>query len=130
MTLVSSRRTFITGLVSLLAAPAIVKAASLMPVSTPKGLPKGVEIIPFTRMDVLFGYLETRHGWAEAVDSIVSSLVADRVMHPRADLYRDRSARALQQLPPDRRESALVEAAHVFTSGVPELTKLALGLPV
>jgi hypothetical protein len=72
----TSRRSFITGLGALfLAAPAIVRASSLMPV---KALAEGislrkitqynfVEVQPVNRLDVLYGRLHVRPEWADLV---------------------------------------------------------------
>src|ERR1700730_12826133 len=61
--LVPSRRGFLTGLAaSLFAAPAIVRAASLMPV---KALAEGQLV---TRLDVLYGSFHIRPEWALQCD--------------------------------------------------------------
>lgn len=140
----ASRRGFLTGLGAVLCAPAIVRAASLMPVSSAKlvlpapafmafGSPSLLAVCyPMTRLDVLHGHQGVNPAWLfdRAVDSLMSSMFADQVLHPSAEEYRARAARDMLNLAPECRQQALVNADRQFRSGVPELTKFAMGLPV
>ncbi len=66
-----SRRGFIAGLASLIAAPAIVRAGSLMPVKAPR-LITGYEILQRQReFDVLFSRMYVRPEWLKTLGEVL-----------------------------------------------------------
>lgn len=65
-----NRRGFLTGALGLLAAPAIVRASSIMPISVAPAIPDPPELLRCTQYWVADRYGHYRRGsWTEVVDA-------------------------------------------------------------
>ncbi len=77
-----NRRGFITGLISLVAAPAIVRAGSLMPIKAEiikplrqfvvTGIDDYMQLAPCTPIDVLYGTIKIKNCWDVKLGDIVT----------------------------------------------------------
>lgn len=96
-----SRRTFFSGLAALVAAPAIVKAESLMKLAPTEVIRSTLreiyEYLPaeageITRLDVLYGTMSVRPEWTVEVAPLSLDEFAQRVMAPTINALSKRIA--------------------------------------
>jgi hypothetical protein len=110
-----SRRGFLGGLLAIVSAPAIVRVESLMT------LPRPINILPITRLDVLYGNLHICPEWQIALDEYseqilapmakrLEQIVADTVMYGNGASWITLEADGTGFLPKGAREQVPVIA--------------------
>lgn len=92
-----SRRSFFTGLATLIAAPAIVRTESLMKLAPTRiirptfglDLACGADTTIVTRLDVLYGSMYVRPEWTVLVPNITLDEYSERILAPMVNRLRD-----------------------------------------
>lgn len=101
-----SRRSFFTGLATLIAAPAIVRAESLMKLAPTKIAKLSMrELVEYsihdqavTRLDVLYGSMHVRPEWSAIVPEFPLDELSERILAPMVNrLAQDISDAVMQQ---------------------------------
>lgn len=93
-----SRRSFFTGLTTLIATPAIVRAESLMKLAPTKiirpfigwDLASGADTTVLTRLDVLYGSMQIRPEWTAIVPELSIDDFTKRILQPMMNLMQSK----------------------------------------
>lgn len=97
--MITSRRSFIAGIAAAFAAPAIVKASSLMPVKALERV-RCREIYEYnvytdeviTRLDILYGHLNVRAEWSAFIPDLTMDDYSKRILSPMMNKLADQVA--------------------------------------
>lgn len=123
-----SRRSFLTGLATLIAAPAIVRAESLMKLAPTEIIRATVEDHVFisseTRMDVLYGSMHVRPEWTAIVPEFPISLdeYSERILAPMVNRLAQNVADAVMR----GESAAMIDPLRMYSANSPAAIRFGL----